>query len=86
MKSKALRALFLHVDKIQHTPEFWQARAHIAFGLHWVRPSDDLRFLSADCAGPTEVCAAADDLIRELEAIKQEARAMAWNNRPSNSN
>jgi hypothetical protein len=73
LKSKSLRALVLHVDKVPVVSEFWEARAYIAVGFHMAR-ADGLRVLSPNCVTPTEVAAWADELIKELESIKKEAR------------
>jgi hypothetical protein len=81
MMKKRFRSIKLHVDQLQTTDQFWEARAHIAVGFHAIGP-DGQRYLSPECAGPAEVTAWADDMIHELEAIKREARHMKWGNRP----
>jgi hypothetical protein len=82
MTKRAFRTLILHIDKIQMTDEFWEARAHIAVGSHGVGPNGR-NLLSPDCVVASEVDAWADDLIRELEEVKREAHKMKWGNHPS---
>ena len=76
-----MATLRLHVAKFD-IGKLWYTRAHIQASSFNRGPGGEI-FLSPDCAGPTEVKAWADDLIKKLEAIKRKADKMQWDNRPS---
>ena len=75
----ALKLRIQKIDLTDGTSGHWFARAHICVSGASTDPYDDGRILlSPDCRTATEVEAYADDLIRDLEKIKREAKAADW--------
>jgi hypothetical protein len=84
----AVNALKLRVQKVPVTPKSkqWQAVVHIVVASH-ATDNDGSILLSADCMTSSEVNYWADEMIKELDAIKKKAAKLAWDNRseaPSN--
>ncbi len=59
----------------------WQITAHIAAMKYGGNGHGEI-YLSPDCKSTIEVCAWADNLIKQLKHIKNRAEKMSWNNRP----
>jgi hypothetical protein len=53
-------------------------RAHIVVGTRSRETQSEDILLSADCRTASEIDSYADQMIKELEAIKREARTMQW--------
>ena len=73
-----MKKIVLLADKEPVVGDQWMVRAHIAVGWH----TQDRVLLSPDCVSPLEVDAWANDIIRQVQEVKRQARRIKWDNHP----
>lgn len=79
----AMAKLRLRTERVEIVEGCWQVHAYIEPESFASDGKDQWPILSPDLRGPGEVEHWANLMIRDLEAIKQKARRVRWDNRPS---
>jgi len=77
-----VKKLELLVEKAPVVGNQWIAIAHIVVGFH-SQDENGRILLSPECRTSVEVRTWADDLIEQLEGIKQRADRIQWDNHPN---